>query len=96
MALCRRLPGVGELLVGVGVLLLAAHALEERQGKEGVEDHDKEDVAVRVVVALPGSGDGGRGAGVRRGDGCVAGGSAVEVFRPVLQDLPALGEKAGQ
>lgn len=81
----------------VRVLLLTAHALEKRQGKEGVEDHDKQDVAVRIVIGLPGSGDDGLGARARHRDGCAAGESAVEVFVPiVVQDLPALGEESGQ
>lgn len=93
----RRLPNVYELLIGVLVLLLAAHALEQRQGEERVEDHDKQDVEVSVVISLPGAGDGGHRTGTRQRDGCGGGEGLVDVLLPVvLEDLPASGEDSEQ
>lgn len=93
----RRLPSVYELLIGVLVLLLAAHALEQRQGEERVEDHDKQDVEVSVVISLPGAGDGGHRTSTRQRDGCGGGESLVHVLLPiVLKDLPASGEESEQ
>lgn len=93
----RRLSSVYELLIGVLVLLLAAHALEQRQGEERVEDHDKQDVEVSVVISLPGAGDGGHRTGTRQRDGRGGGEGLVDVLLPVvLEDLPASGEDSEQ
>lgn len=57
--LCWRLPGIYEFLIGVLFLLLTIYeAFEKRHGKEGVEDHDEEDVKISIVVGLPHTRDG--------------------------------------
>lgn len=92
----RRLPDLHELRVGVFFLLVAAHALEQRHGEDGVEDHDEEDVEVSVVISLPEAGGGAGGAGgAGGGHGRAAGRSCVPLLslRPVLQDLLAFGEE---
>lgn len=94
----RRLPSGYGLLIGVPVLVLAAHALEQRQGEDGVEDHDKQDVEVSVVISLPGAGDGGRRTGTWQRDGRGGGESLVGVLLPtvLLEELPASGEESEQ
>ena len=55
-------PPTHELLVGVLLALLAADkVLKERQRQEGVEEHDKQDVEIGVVVRPPEVQDEGRG-----------------------------------
>lgn len=87
-----------ELLVGVLVLLVAAYALEKCHGKEGVEDHDKQDVKVSIVVSLPGTGR-WTGAGPRAHCGAGSGHVSllsIDANTGVLQNLLASGEKRKQ
>lgn len=74
-------------------LLVAAYeALEKCHCKEGIEEHDKKDKKVSVVVSLPGVGGGGYWACAGQRAHCSAGNSPVDtiaVDTSVLQNLLA-------